>query len=230
MRKSLSSSVRVGTVLVICGIVPFANGCRSTRSSISGLPGLAWVAPSDEDAKFGGWSEDDSPSLPPPSSSATPQLASKSGTTSLESSTRRAVATGADSNDKNAYAQASYPDTGYDNPYESSAGKSGSSSTSRAATYSTGGNYDAAARVATATSNAAPRRGFYSDDYPDEGDTASADSNSADSRFGGSRYGDDESSSSYSSSSSSSSSRYADDSTYGRYGETDIDGNSRNGN
>ena len=57
-------------------------GCRSTRSGISQLPGMAWVAPSDAEA-FGGWSEDDEPSLPTPAAGATPQLATQSGTSTL---------------------------------------------------------------------------------------------------------------------------------------------------
>ena len=220
MRKPLSLSVRVGTVLVICGVVPFANGCRSTRSSLSSLPGLAWVAPSDDDARFGGWSEDDGPTLPAPSSGATPQLASKSGVTSLESTNRRAVATSTESSDPNAYAQASYPDTGYDPPLESgsksrSRTAAATSAVSRGSGYSTG-NYDAGAgRMAAAAKNAAPKRGFYSDDYPaeDESPTSTADS----------RYGDEEPRS------AAPSSRYASDASYGRYGETDNAGNGRYG-
>lgn len=107
--------------LVICVGMPM--GCRSTRSSVSRVPGMGWLS-SSEDVQFDG--ADPLIAGPTkPADEATPELASRQGT-----SKPRAPYQASSAPDRDEYAASSssssagetgtgdYPDTGYPSPYD----------------------------------------------------------------------------------------------------------------
>ena len=133
MQAPFLSITRLVLVVALSGAVLSSIGCRSTRSSLAGLPGMAWVGPRDEDATFGSWADSDRPSLPTPSQQATPQLATDSGTASKrevpssQRSPQRGLSDSLASGTKGSTPETEYPDTGYPSTYaeNKSSGRSG---------------------------------------------------------------------------------------------------------
>ena len=117
-------SARIGRwvgVLTLTAFVVAPTGCRSTRSTMSRVPGMGWMA-SDEDIQFDG--ADPMISGPTkPTAEATPELASRGGNASS-----RAPYQASEPAPRDRYATrpsggtsgsaSAYPDTGYPSPYE----------------------------------------------------------------------------------------------------------------
>lgn len=127
-----------------------ATGCRSTRNSVAQLPGMSWMAA--DETTYGEWDEGDEPSLPPPSSSATPQLSSSEG----RSATPKVGSTGSEQ----AYPSTGYPSTGYSSPY----GNSGDVATT-SPSYPTGA---AQSPRASTPEVGRTQSGFYGEQYEDD--------------------------------------------------------------
>ncbi len=163
------SCLRLGVAL---GMSLAMVGCRSTRNSISGLPGMGWMASQDE-PNVSDWETEPS-TLAKPNEDATPQLASRGKATSSSSKSAERSETKSSNG---------YPDTGMADysaisrsTSESArdkyaAGKYGGSSRDTETPAASGPSYS------TARAGGAPKRGFYTASGDDAGDAASRTEN-----------------------------------------------------
>ena len=144
-------------LVVIVGIGLTSTGCRSTRSSLSSLPGMGWLGP--QEADFSELSSEEGKSqLPPPSEAATPEVV-----TSGSQSKRSLAATPASPITK-------YPDTGYPTtlPGETrSAADSGGYAAGRSAPALDG--QGSPSSTSSVSRSGETQHGFYGDQYPASG-------------------------------------------------------------
>ena len=135
--------------LIVMGVVISSVGCRSTRNSISTLPGMSWMGSQGEASFSSMASGEEKPMLPPPSREATPQ-----------------VVTG-DEPSKALPATGSYPDTGFPSPIGPRNAPATSAQSDVAGSESLGGTTRGSSAV-NPSSVGATQRGFYGEQYQED--------------------------------------------------------------
>ena len=136
-------------VLIVMGVAISSVGCRSTRNSISTLPGMSWMGSQDEASFSSMASDEDKPMLPPPSREATPQVVTGNEPSKVSPAT------------------GNYPDTGFPSPIGPRNAPAMSAQSDVVGSESLGGTNRGSSSV-NPSSVGATQRGFYGEQYPED--------------------------------------------------------------
>ena len=144
--------------LIAMGLAVTSTGCRSTRDSLSTVPGMGWVGSQGEATFRSVASETDKPALPPPSREAIPQVVTDDAKPSGGAGTVPHQVPAP---------KTTYPDTGF--PADFAPQNARGSSSDNFASDDVRGGAGPAERSPAASDTAAvgeAQRGFYGEQYP----------------------------------------------------------------